>query len=109
MAAIPEMVRTVAQKMSESSEKLNGVDDRVTLNSASITVLKNSVKTLEERKDEQPASRSSSLSPPSDNRSSIAEALAKQTHFNTALSLGHSPTMVFGGELHKYVQFVTMF
>ena len=28
---------------------------------------------------------------------------------STALQLGNAPTMLFGGELHKYVQFVTMF
>ena len=54
-------------------------------------------------------SGSSSQPPTSDNGSSIAEAMARQTCFNTALSLGQSPTMIFGGELHKYVQFVTMF
>ena len=35
--------------------------------------------------------------------------MARQTRFNTALQLGQSPTMIFGGEQHKYVQFVTMF
>ena len=33
----------------------------------------------------------------------------KQAHFNTAVQLGNSPTMLFWGELHKYVQFITMF
>ena len=35
--------------------------------------------------------------------------MARQTRFNTAFSLGQLPMMIFGGELHKYVQFVTMF
>ena len=33
----------------------------------------------------------------------------KQACFNIAIQLGNSPTMIFGGELHKYVQFITMF
>ena len=97
IVAVPEMVKTVASKMNESADKLKQVNSKVALNSASIT------ETLEKRKDEQPASHPGSLSSPSDGGSSIAEALAGQTHFNTALSLGYSPTMFFGGELHKYV------
>ena len=48
----------------------------------------------------------------SDNSSAgdaIARALAQQTRFNTAMALGRSPSMIFQGELYKYVQFVTMF
>ena len=32
-----------------------------------------------------------------------------QARFSTAIQLGNSPTMQFGGELSKYVQFITMF
>ena len=73
IVAIPEMVQTVAHKMSESSEKLKeGVDEKVTPNSASIVVLKSSMKDLKEWKDEQPASHSSPQLSPCDNGSSIA-------------------------------------
>ena len=96
--------------MDKSSDELKQVNAKVTSNSASIKVLKNSVEILETRKDKQTASPPNSLSSSSGcSGASIEEALAKQTRFNTALSLGHSPTMFFGGELHKYVQFVTMF
>ena len=88
-------------------QKIIEVDARVILNSASIAVLKNSVKTLNKRKDEQPASRFSSQPPPGDDGSSIA--VARQTHFNNSLWLGQLLTMIFEGELHKYVQFITMF
>ena len=65
------------------------VDDaKVNLNSASITVLENSVKTLNKRKDEQSVSGSSSQLQPGDNGSTIAEAVATQTCFNIALQLG---------------------
>ena len=35
--------------------------------------------------------------------------MINQAKFNAAVQLGNSPTMVFSGELNKYVQFVTMF
>ena len=108
-AAVPQMVQAVVNKLSESSEKLEELDDKVNLNSANITVLENSVQTLSKRKDEQPASHSSLQLPHGDNGSSIAEAMAKQARFNTVLQLKQSPTMIFGGELYKYVQFITMF
>ena len=63
---------------------------------------------LEARNGEAATSQSNSTVPSSD-RTSFVEALAKQTRFNTELSLGPSPTTYFGGELHPYVQFVTMF
>ena len=40
---------------------------------------------------------------------SIADVMANQTRFSRALQLGYIPMMLFGWELHKYVQFVTMF
>ena len=98
IAAIPEMVKTVAIKTNESSDKLKQVDSWFTLNSASIMVLKNSVETLEKRKDEQPASHPGFLLSPSDGSLSSAEALARQTRFNTTLSLGHLPTIFFSEE-----------
>ena len=58
-AAVPDMVQAVANKLSESSEKLKEVDDKVNLNKANTTVVENSVKTLSKKKDEQPASHSS--------------------------------------------------
>ena len=67
------------------------------------------MKMLSEQKDEQPASCSGSQLLSGDNGSLLAEAMMKQARFNTAIQLEQSPTMVFGGELHKYVQFITMF
>ena len=40
---------------------------------------------------------------------STAEVMWNQVHFLTAISLGNAPDMMFSVELHKYVQFVTMF
>ena len=40
---------------------------------------------------------------------SIEEVMTNQSCFTAAVQLGNSPTMKFGGELNKYVQFVTMF
>ena len=40
---------------------------------------------------------------------SIEEFMIGQTLFSAAVQLGNSPTMKFGGELSKYVQFITMF
>ena len=34
--------------------------------------------------------------------------MTNQAHLSTALHLGDSPTMLFSGELHGYVQFVAM-
>ena len=96
VVAVPGMVATVVKNMDESSNELKQVNARVTSNSASIEVLKNSVEILETRKDEQTASPPSWLSSSSGcSGSSIEEALSKQTRFNTAISLGHSPTMFF--------------
>ena len=97
------MVQAVTNKLSVSSKKLKEVNDKVSLNKANITVLKNSVKILSKKKDEQPASYSSLQLPPGDNRSLLAEAMMKQARFNTTIQLGNSPTMILGGELHKYL------
>ena len=43
------------------------------------------------------------------NALSFKDAMMSQARFSTAVQLGNSPTMIFTGELHKYVQFVTMF
>ena len=59
--------------------------------------------------DEQSALYSGLQLQSGDNGSLLAEAMMKQARFNTAIQLGNSPTMIFGGELHKYVQFITMF
>ena len=107
--AVSNMVQAVTNKLSVSSKNLKAVNDKVSLNKDNITVLENSVKILSEKKDEQPASYSSSQLPPGDNGSLLAEAMMKQACFHTAIQLGQSPTMVFWGELHKYVQFITMF
>ena len=40
---------------------------------------------------------------------SIEDVMIGQVRFSTAIQLGNSPTMLFGGELSKYVQFITMF
>ena len=96
--------------MNEGSDNLERVNAKVDSNSTSIQVLKNSVVTLEARREDHATSYSSLPASSSGcSGASFAEALAQQTRFNMALSLGHSPMMFFGGELHKYVQFVTMF
>ena len=40
---------------------------------------------------------------------SITHVMMNQARFSTAVQLGNAPTMLFWGELHKYIQFVTMF
>ena len=40
---------------------------------------------------------------------SIKDVMMGQARFSTAIQLDNSPTMLFGGELNKYVQFITMF
>ena len=37
------------------------------------------------------------------------DVMIGQARFSTAIQLGNPPTMQFGGELSKYVQFITMF
>ena len=64
---------------------------------------------MNEKKDELPTSYSVSQPQVSGDGQSLAEIMMKQARFNTAIQLGNSPTMLFGGELHKYVQFITMF
>ena len=40
---------------------------------------------------------------------SIEDVMMGKACFSTAIQLGNSPTMQFGGKLSKYVQFITMF
>ena len=108
-AAIPELVRTVDTKLSASSDELKDLGGKVTQNRENIVEQENSVKLLSERNDEPPTSYFDSQLQSGGNRSSLDEVIMKQAHFNTAIQLGNSPTMIFGGELHKYVQFITMF
>ena len=35
--------------------------------------------------------------------------MIEQARFSAAVQLGNSPIMKFGGELNKYIQFITMF
>ena len=40
---------------------------------------------------------------------SIEDVMIGQVRFSIAIHVGNFPTMLFGGELSKYVQFITMF
>ena len=95
--------------MCASSDELKEIDGRVSQNRENIVELENSVKLLGEKKEEPPASYSGLQLQSGDNGLLLAKVMMKQTRFNTAIQLGYSPMMIFGGELHNYVQFVTMF
>ena len=108
VVTLPGLVDVVSKNVESSSIDLNKIGGEVALNRENIQKLQDSMETLEEKGMDVAADHVVSLGNASSG-DSIAKALAKQTRFNTAISLGRSPTMFFNGELHKYVQFVTMF
>ena len=106
--SVPGLVQTVNTKLSENSDNLKELREGISLNKDSIGELKDSVKHLCERKTELPVNHLHRVQT-SGNGLSIKDIMANQARFSTAVQLGNSPTMFFAGELHKYVQFVTMF
>ena len=68
-----------------------------------------SIKKIQDGNDVSSASRSPLRFQSSGDGMSLADVMVNQARFSTTLQLGNFPTMLFGGELHIYVQFVTMF
>ena len=93
VAAVPEMVNAVAKNMNEGSDNLKRVDAKVDTNSASNQDL---MKTLAAQSGDLATSHSNLPASSSGGGGvTFAEALVRQSRFNMALSLGHSPTMFF--------------
>ena len=94
--------------MSENFNNLKEIGNRITHNRDSIVELQDSVKQMSERKTEPSAYPAQRIQASGDELS-IKDVMRNQARFSTAVQLGNAPTMLFSGELHKYVQFVTMF
>ena len=105
---VSELVQATQTIFSESSEKLKSIGCRVNRNKKKIDELELSIKKIQDD-DGSSTSRSIPRLQSSGDGLSIADVMANQARFSTALQLRNSPMMLFGGELHKYVQFVTMF
>ena len=108
-SAVPALVQTLNTKWFKSSNKLKELGSKIIQNREKIFELKNLVKLMNKKDAELPTSYSVSQPQTSGDGQSIAEIMMKPARFVTAVQLGNTHMMLFGGELYKYVQFITMF
>ena len=106
---VPALVDTVQSKLSEGSDRIKNIGCRVDQNRKGIDELEISIKKMQNGGDGSPTSNAVLRFQSGGDGMSLANVMANQARFSTELQLGNSSTMLFSGELHKYVQFVTMF
>ena len=109
VVTLPKLVEVVSKNMRETSNSLNEISSWwVALNDDDMRKLHGAVGTLE-GKGEEALPEHLVSSNTSNNGTPFAGALAKQTRFNKALSLGQTPNMYLGDGLYGHVRFVIVF